>query len=136
MEYLYALIALVVLTFAAGWILDKISSPEYFREQHVLFAGINMVIAVVVSTWFSELLLPSLALAVGTFGSWCLYRICYRRKDQMVLWDKVDIRFLGLALIVGIIASVLTCSLTAVPGEAVFFPVEVLVVAWLLMFPI
>ncbi len=136
MEYLFALIAVVVMTFVSGWILDKIASDIYFREQHVFFAGFNTVVAVAVSSWFSAPLLPVIALAGGTFGAWCVYRLCHRRPDQMILWDKIDMRFLGLAVLVGIGAACLTASLLSVPMLGALWPLFVMVVGWLLLFPL
>ncbi len=157
MEYLFALGSAVVLTIVASNILSRLhpstSSMDFpdtdaylahlkrrdrfVREEHVGFAAFNAFLAVALASKFGAPLWPTLALSVGFAGSWCLYRSLHRRsKPQMILWDMIDTKYLGLSLLVGTIAAVTTAMLLSVPVAVAIWPVSILVVCWLLLFPL
>lgn len=159
MEYIIAVIAVVVMTFVAGSLLDKLhpacssldfpsndayfahleKRDRYFQEEHVGLAALNTIIAVGAASLFfgtaSAVMLPTVAFALTVFATWCVLRFCIRRPDQMFRWDRVDMTFLGIALVLGIVAGVavavaLSLSLFGLWSVAIF------IVAWLLLFPL
>jgi hypothetical protein len=156
MEFLFAIVMVVVMTVLAGFILDKLhpatssldfanndayfahleKRDRFFREEHLGFAALNTVVAVAVASALDwGVLLPTLALTGATFVSWCAFRFFHRRPDQMVLWDKVDMNKLFASLAIGIAAAVMVALATSV-GLTALWPVSIFVIAWLLLFPL
>ncbi|MDZ4834002.1 MAG: hypothetical protein SGJ27_09525 [Candidatus Melainabacteria bacterium] len=156
MEYLVALGCVVVLTIFASMILSRLhpasssmdfesidaytehltKRDRFVREEQILFAGFNTALGVAIGTGFSAAALPALTLVVGISAAWSVYRLLKRRDDQMLLWDKVDMKFLGISLLVGIAVAVATALLIALPVSVASLPVFIYAVAWLLLFPL
>lgn len=159
MEYLIALVSVVVLTIIGSMLLNKLhpacssmdfeSNDAYFKylerrdrffqEEHTVLAAINTVIAVGLASWFAgtaaTVMLPTLAFAFATFATWSLLRFAFRRPDQMVRWDNVDMAKLGIALAVGIAVGVTVCVALSLSVSGLW-SVPIFAFAWLLLFPL
>jgi len=159
MEYLIALVSVVLLTIVGGVLLDKLhpacssmdfeSNDAYFKylerrdrffqEEHTGLAAINTVIAVGLASLyagtFGSVMMPTFAFAFATFACWSLLRFSFRRPDQMVRWNGGDMTKLGISVGVGIAAGVLVCVALSVSVFGLW-SVPIFAFAWLLLFPL
>lgn len=142
MEIVVSIVVIVVMTLLSGAVLGKLydgdGEPRFFSESHVCAAAVNtLVVGGLLAYFFQMSLVPVLAVPLFMVASWGGVRVLARRQGQMMIWDKVDVRRLGLCLMVGIFATYVLSSLLGIPpglgplGMGLTFAA-----CWALLFPI
>lgn len=107
---------------------------RFFREEHVLMAGLNTVITYGVLSFFGwSAFIPAATVVGATFLTWCLLRLCIRRSKQMILWDRPDKFMLIASVLVGIGAGAFVVGSL---GSVVLVSAAIFFVCWLLLFPL
>jgi|AGTN01.3.fsa_nt_gi hypothetical protein len=142
MELVVSIVAVLVMTFLSGGVLSRVydgdGEPRFFSETHVGVAAVNaLVVGGLLAFFFQMSLVPVLAVPLLMVASWCSVRVVAKRTGQMIIWDKIDVRRLGLCLLVGVFATYIISSVLGVPPG--FGPLNmglVYAACWALLFPI
>lgn len=159
MEYAIALISVICASIVGCVLLARLHPPtssmdfanldayvdhlekrdRFIQEEHMGLSALNTIIAVALASWYAgtagQVLLPAIAMALGTFLTWCVIRVVAGESPEMIRWGGGDMSRLGFSFLIGTAAAVAVCVALSLSLFGLW-SVPLFALAWLLLFPL